>query len=380
MGRAAEAAETAEGAAAVSILNQLWQRDQLLARPKYSIVPLSCGPTGEWRCTLFVRTRHVGDVEVDGVSVQKKIAKQMAASKAVERLRRRGIPAIDDINVFERPSQGDEKGEAAVAGVAAEEAIRRGGCDGGRGVVGCGALVTGFRSERVPGASECSPPFMIPAEMNIVVARTSQHVDNWIEENVQDGKPVGLYVDSKSARQNSRHGPQNARGQMEDDGEPRASEACQVIALSTQASSLLVCAESLRAAEIGESWIPKSLTAFLERKECVKVGIALDYGAVALRSAYAIHCLGMRCLDGLSYSLTKSPACDDTKDASRTASQLVANWLQQRLFQGTEAWVDGVEELASFSFSSRRMLAHAICFCFVLYGTVSPQRAPQICQ
>jgi hypothetical protein len=403
---------TADIAAAVSILNQLWQKEMFLCKPKWSNVPVSSGATGRWKCTLLVKTKQVGDVEVESILSQKKHARQMAAYEAVKKLRELNFRGIEQINVHAKPQNnivsvaptddGDEDHESpcGVRDDIDEETRQRLDNevenDGEVDLPASGdGAISGFGTE-----------FLVPPEISVVVAKSSEDCSEWIAGHVTDGTILGVYLDSRSVRETFM--PDASQSSLAVSFVAFTSEDCRVIALSTGKAALLVSAHllgdarpplcreetvasqsgivsqvdeeapsiagsgpaSLSTSEIaqsaghdtarsaGESWIPKSLQFVLERKECAKYGIGLDEGVLTLRACHGVKCRGFHDLSILSLAL--KGVSGNKSSILASSSDLVLEWLNQRLSPFSEFSVMSIDGLSDIISSTADVVAPAI--------------------
>jgi hypothetical protein len=393
------AAEARDIAAAVSILNQLWQKENFTCKPKWVNAPVSSGATGRWRCTLLIRTRKFGDVEVESVLSQKKQARQMAAHLAVQKLRQMGFPGIDDINVHAKPqanvmarpplsddSDGSSDDGRAPARTLNDATRRRLDTevesDGELPpAAGAGAASSGFGSL-----------FGVPADAVVVIAKSIRECGEWVADNAADGTTLGVYLDSHSVRESFKSCAEGAGVDVESSA--FLGNECRVIGLSTGKSTLLVAAHLLgdaRAAAAAEAepasgggdeavkpetpaaavngpvanrpqearcWVPKPVRFVLERKECVKYGVGVEEGVIALRVCHGIQCRGLHELSVLSVALMGAP----TKRSRILPSprELVHDWLNQRLSPFSKASLKSVDGLAALVEATEDVVAPAI--------------------
>lgn len=393
-------------AAAVSILNQLWQKEKFECKPKWSTFPVSSGATGRWKCTLLIKTKQFGEVEVESTSPQKKFAKQLTAFEAVKKLKELKIPGIDQINVHAKPQNN-------IVTVAPKEL----NCDGASPNASVRTLDEATRQRldnEVQGDGEVDAHagpngaksgfgalFVVSPEVNTVIARSALDVSQWVADHVMDGTILGVYFDSRPVRKEFETDAKQAGRDVE--SLAFTSPECRAIAVCTGSSILLVAAHlvgdprpfrsssagsGLKSEDVakeednaqdnsaqimpplapgrsklpGTPWIPKSLKFLLERSECAKFGVELDGGRMALRSCYGIECLGLNDLS--TFSLAVKGVSDIKKGISHTAVELVSDWLNQRLSPFAEDCVNSVDALSDVLASTEDVIAPAVSVAF----------------
>lgn len=377
--------ENAQNAAAVSILNQLWQKEKFLCKPKCTLLEISSGATMRWRAVIFIKTADFGDIEADGISGKRRAAKQMAAFQALKKLKELNFPGIDKINVHAKPqklitSQPPEQIEQELFQEDDEdtldEAIRHRLDNEVKGDGDVGATAGG-------GAAK-SAMFAIPPNCSTKMARCAEDVDLWIADHVTDGTALGICIDSSAARQEF----EKDTAQAARDVALCAFQAdeCRAIALCSTSSALLVSAHFMGdprttpiiqdeyssidrttgatttnpgndnsnvssslpvdASSCGQSWIPKPLKVLLEREECPKFGIVLREGCLALRLCHGIQCMGMRELSDISNFVTDTTI-------TNTASTMARQWLRQELFPHAADFPSSASELSYAAASTK---------------------------
>jgi hypothetical protein len=366
-------------AAAVSVLNQLWQKEKFVCKPKWCVVPVSTGSSCGWKCDLLIKTKHFGDIESSFTSTQKKTCRQMAAFKAVQRLRDMNYPGLDAVNINARRQsnvsteapqldseddessyfedepddrtvetlnvQKDDLADIAKRSAAGEEQGASAPFAGGD--AGFGSL------------------FSIPNDTKIVIATGTTCCDDWVSSKVLGGCALGVYVDSCEARRTLKSHDASSGVDLD----PAAPDSeCRVICLASQDSVLVVCSDYFREARAATqnesaeeknknlrlgpdelivdlvrskcnhtiypecnkgSWIPVVIRRVLERPDCIKYGMTLDEGALVLRVYHGVACRGFTDLGISSFALKGMVSSRQQLLAS--PAELVSEWLCCRL-------------------------------------------------
>jgi hypothetical protein len=386
---------SSEVAAAVSVLNQLWQKERFMCKPKWSLGPISGSATERWKCDLLIKTKLYGDVEVSAASSQKKYCRQLAAFEAVKKLIALKMPGIESINVFAKPhynvstkapvlDDSDDDDERDV--------LAKDGCDATAAVGANDEIADGMgggdddpRANTFPGADAgFGRLFVLPETLSVVVATCAAVCNAWIAENVTDGCVLGLYLDSHEMREVLKDLAMEAK--VDTDAVAYSSSECRAICLSTIDTALLVCAHTFEefrapsnakkvdiAADNGplgrtvpcpliamkkKSWIPKSVKFLLEKREYNKYGVALDEGAMILRACHGISCHGLHDLSVASLSL-QGASSSNHRGLTRP-DNLVHDWLRRRLEPFSAMVVQGVDGLAELVNSTADVVAPAV--------------------
>lgn len=407
-----------ECAAAVSILNQLWQKGKFLCQHKYTLQPVSSGANGRWKCNLFIKTRQKGDVEASHEASQKKQARAIAAYLAVEKLKEMKFPGINEINVDAKP-QSNVSTSVPKCG---SEGSSDGGSDDDVTLAAALDETTGASSEDedeehdmdvFAGGGAFGGHFAVPNDVSILIAKDVADCNSWVAENAGDGCKLGLYLDSASAREAFKAFAK--KGGIEINSEEFRTESCRAICFASNRSAIFVCAHLLGDAnavevpqgivdtgsgqgvekeadnpsgkgdqgedkacpsnEPGEkcsngtesesksptgskSWIPTSIKMLLERREFAKYGSTVKEGVISLRVFHGIECRGVHELGIASVALR---GADGNRRAVMPRLQdLVRDWLRQRIDPFSSTCIESVSGLSEVVSSSKDIVAQAV--------------------
>lgn len=338
--------QLAEAAAAVSILNQLWQKERFDGKPKWTLTPTSSGGMSQWICTVFIKTREVGDVSAESTQPQKKCAKQLASYNAVQKLKSLGFPDFETINVQPKPQANVMKSVPQDLDASDKNALQSlKTMDEGTKRRLDSEVCTSGEVATVQGDggidSGLGTAFQVPAEVKTLIARNVGDVNEWIAGNLADGASLGLCLDSKSLRETLEKEAKECSVDVK--AASFSTQECRAIALSTGKSAILVAASLLEPC-VGSDWIPKTLKFMLERYECAKFGFGLDEGAIVLRSSHGIQCANLNNLGSSSHTLKEDWNLKQGKFF--TPAGLVSDWLNRKLLPFTDACVESVNGLA----------------------------------
>lgn len=368
------AKQVAEAAEAVSILNQLWQKERFDGKPKWTFTPASSGATGHWKCTILIRTKQFGDVSAECTQSQKKLARHFVAYCVVQKLRRLGFPGIDNVNVQPRQqsnvvlSVADDSDEGSKSAPQSMKALD----DAAKSKLDSAGHASG---EVADFPKDCRVDsgfgafFQVPSTVKTFLARNVGDVNQWIAENVSDGAALGLCLDSKDLRRALEGEAKNCHVDVE--SAAFRSDECRAIALSTEKSAILVAASLLESCE-GADWIPKSIKFMLERNECAKYGFGLEEGAIVLRYSHDIHCANLNNLSSSSHALKED--WHVTQGKAITASRLVSECVNQRLSPFSNVCLESVTGLAEAVKSTEHVIAPVITLAVVCSMIRSGQR------
>lgn len=405
-------AMSAEVVLSVKILNELWQKARFICKPKWSVVPVSTGPAGRWRCDLLIKTKECGNIETFHVSCQKKLARQMASHNAVQILKSYNFPGL-----FSRTSERDTDDEEFETESGDEElgfAARNAEC---------------FNEDQVDHAvrpfdvthSSFGSDFTLPENYTVAVAYSDADCNSWISENVKDSSSLGLYLDSYSMREALVRYANEA--DVDTQGEAYKSNECRVICFGTSTSALLVCAhafeqdgkhdsssatknrdeveihaaeaendpsddnnrkeagattavqtedpslheqlptpypDDLQAtpAQLKVSWIPSSIKALLEQENTVKYVILADEGALVLRIRHGIRCRKLYDLSVASVALKGLLA--RSQGGLPQPDELVHDWLRRRFSPFSPGTFDTVPHIFDLLKSSKDIVLPAV--------------------
>lgn len=350
----------AEAAAAVSILNQLWQKEKFDGKPKWTLTPASSGATGHWKCSIFIRSKQYGDVSAECIQSQKKYAKHFAAYNAVQKLREQGCSDVDTINVQPKQqsnvvhSVADDCGGGSKSGLQSLNTMDEASKSRLDSALHHHGEVTDFRNDGDvnPGFGTM---FQLPSTVKILIARNVGDVNEWIADNVADGAALGLCLDSRDLRKALEAEAREC--QVDVASTAFSSDECRAIALSTETSAILVAA-SLVESCVGTEWVPKSIKFMLERNECAKYGFGLDEGAIVLRYLHGINCANLNDLSSSSHALKEDWHARQGKAV--TAAGLVSDWMNQKLSPFSNVCVESVSGLSEAVKSTEHVIAPVI--------------------
>jgi hypothetical protein len=363
-----------EVAAAVSVLNQLWQKEKLACKPKWSVVPVSSGATGRWKCDLLIKTKQLGDIESSYTSSQKKTCRQMAAYKAVQRLTEMKFAGLCSVNVnarqqsnvsAEAPDLDSDDDESSWIENEIDRPCRE------TEVVAEPNPPQSDRDAVSPfsgGDAGFGSLFCVPEGTEVVFAESEADCAKWVSSNVLGGDMFGLYLDSYDVRDTFKAYASSAG--IDVNSKVYKSNECHVVCLASKTSALVAhvdkfvdarqsprqsadlerkgsCMDdgascSLKDKSLGsscqsvsnlptknKSWIPQSIRLVLARRDCAKYGMALDEGALVLHARHGVTCRGMNDLAVASFALKGMSGSRDL--LLPKPDELVSDWLRQNL-------------------------------------------------
>lgn len=329
-------AETQEISDAVSVLNQLWQKDHFLCRPKRTETPVSTGATQRWKSTVLVKTKKYGDVECSSILSQKTRAYQMACLEVIKKLKATPLlTVISRINTKAKPQS--HISSVLPGGNDTPRTMDKETKDRLNSEVENDGVVKPTGVEPVP-VDEFESLLSAISEESVVVARSAADCSKWVSSNVVDGSQLGIYIDSRASRLAMLADANDSDVRCVDaNSEELLLDECFGICLSTESSVLVVSSKFIvapasknkkkkneRKLEIN-TWIPKAIKFVLEREECRKYGVGLGEGLMLLRFCHGIKCLGVTELAIASTALLGNQA--STKFQFPTVCDLVRSWV-----------------------------------------------------
>jgi hypothetical protein len=333
-----------EVAAAVSVLNQLWQKEKFACKPKWSVVPVSSGATGRWKCDLLIKTKQLGDIESSYTSSQKKTCRQMAAYKAVQRLTEMKFAGLCSVNINARQQSNVSAEAPDLDSDDDESSWIENEIDHPAPDTDVVAVPNPLENDPdivspfTGGDAGFGSLFCIPEDTQVVIAESEADCDNWVSDNIRRDAIFGLYLDSYDVRDVFK--PHAVSAGIDVTSALYKSTDCHVICLASKTSALVVradkfidahqsprqsadlersgsclddggscspdsktCGSILKIPATKKTWVPESIRLVLERRDCAKYGMALDEGMLVLHARHGTTCRGVNDLAIASFAL-----------------------------------------------------------------------------
>lgn len=307
---------------AVGALCQLWHRRKLDTQVDTRFEEIG---GGRWRCTFIMAVSGIGRVKVSEDASQKKLAKNNASLRALQRLRElKVIRAEDYANL--RPCQ-EEKGIGEYTSMVEKKKYTAMKGD----VVQISDDEEDVHKVGVHDSDEGR--FLLPKQFSVVIARTSQQCEEWRKSHATQGSEVGVFVDSGSAR---REFDSLLRDRASTHIGTSDVGSGKVLCFSTKTTSLVVredkCTdEDSRGKDCVKGfWIPEPVRTLLCDRTIQKHGHNIDDGLMCLRQHHDVQASALSDVAVLSSSSRPWVHSND-KRILHGLGELIKYWLKKEL-------------------------------------------------